>query len=354
MKTQTVDYGKSATPPAVTPPKGYTFIGWDSDYNNITASVTVKAIFILAEKYNLTILTEGTAGTITLNGEDTVSGDVYSGELGETVRLKTGEGFLYWKDNGGKIITELSNYRYTVTGHATLTAVFATESRVTATFVGPDNTILKTQLLRSGRSGVAPALPDFPGMVFSEWTKEYKTLTEDVVTRAVFVPDGTLSVSVSGGTASAETVGYGELVTVTATDENFAGWSLDGKTVISAERTFTMAVYCNVTFTALTQGTYCPVALNHDAETGVLTMVRRLEGDYTVLGSGLLYNEASNAMLLLESADGVLAHKISDSRLTRNGVFSAELSGVYVRGYVVLRNESSGAIEIVYTSVIKI
>lgn len=55
LKTQTVDYGMSATAPSTPSRKGYTFQGWDSSYYNVTANKTVKATYKI-EKYTVNFL----------------------------------------------------------------------------------------------------------------------------------------------------------------------------------------------------------------------------------------------------------------------------------------------------------
>lgn len=55
LKTQTVDYGMSATAPSTPSRKGYTFQGWDSSYYNVTANKTVKATYQI-EKYTVNFL----------------------------------------------------------------------------------------------------------------------------------------------------------------------------------------------------------------------------------------------------------------------------------------------------------
>jgi hypothetical protein len=87
-------------------------------------------------------------------------------------------------------------------------------------------------------------------------------------------------------------------------------------------------------------------------EAGNATLIRQVQGDYTVLGSGILVANALNRIISIECVDGESIVAISDSRLTRNGVLTAVVSATYVRGYVVLLNELTGEVETFYTSVI--
>ncbi|MBQ3084528.1 MAG: InlB B-repeat-containing protein [Clostridia bacterium] len=354
LKEQTVDYGKAATPPSVTPPSGYLFAGWSGVYENVTADVTVEAIFMISDRFLVTLQAEGDASAMQANGQTVAAGDSFFCSVGDSVLLQAGEGFLYWKDDSGKMLSEQPCYRYTPSRNVTVTAVYSTADRVTVTFVGHDNTILKTQVLRTGRNGIAPAIPTVSGMTFSAWTESFKPAAADVVTRAIYLPSDTmLSVTVEGGTASAASVAYGETVTVTANVENFVGWSLNGKDIISEDRVYTLAVRCDITLTALTSAAaaYAPVSLSVDAE-GNATLIRQVQGDYTVLGSGILTANALNRVIRIECIDGESVFAIGDTRLTRNGVMTVSVSATYLRGYVVLLNELTGEVETFYTSVI--
>lgn len=46
IKTETVEFGATASPPSHPSRQGYFFMGWDSDYSSITESKTIKAIWV--------------------------------------------------------------------------------------------------------------------------------------------------------------------------------------------------------------------------------------------------------------------------------------------------------------------
>ena len=50
LKTQSVEHGKAATAPQNPTRKGYTFIGWDADFSNITSNLTVTAQYTEEER----------------------------------------------------------------------------------------------------------------------------------------------------------------------------------------------------------------------------------------------------------------------------------------------------------------
>ena len=47
LKTETVEHGKSAIAPADSTRVGYTFSGWDKDFDNVTSDLTVIAQYTI-------------------------------------------------------------------------------------------------------------------------------------------------------------------------------------------------------------------------------------------------------------------------------------------------------------------
>jgi uncharacterized repeat protein (TIGR02543 family) len=55
LKKESVEYGKAATAPSAPEVTGYTFKNWDKEFNNITADLTVKAVYEI-NKYEVRFL----------------------------------------------------------------------------------------------------------------------------------------------------------------------------------------------------------------------------------------------------------------------------------------------------------
>jgi uncharacterized repeat protein (TIGR02543 family) len=79
LKTQTVNYGASATAPANPTRANYTFTGWSRGYTNVTSDITVTAVF---ERNATTGTTTGNTGNTTTGNTDTTTGN--TGATGAT------------------------------------------------------------------------------------------------------------------------------------------------------------------------------------------------------------------------------------------------------------------------------
>ncbi|MBR4565205.1 MAG: leucine-rich repeat protein [Paludibacteraceae bacterium] len=107
LKVENVEYGKNATAPSAPEVDGYTFTGWDKDFDNITGDLTVKAVYeknpdLTPQNLNAE-LTEKDGDT-----EITLSWDKVAGVPSYEVKLTVGEKELGAKNTFGKnSVTEL-------------------------------------------------------------------------------------------------------------------------------------------------------------------------------------------------------------------------------------------------------
>jgi len=72
LKSETVNYGASATAPADPTREGYTFTGWDQAFDNVTSDLTVTAQYTV-KQYTITFDTDG--GSVSTNNENPIMGD---------------------------------------------------------------------------------------------------------------------------------------------------------------------------------------------------------------------------------------------------------------------------------------
>ena len=88
LKTETVAHGEGATAPEQPTKEGYTFVGWDKEFSNITSDLTINAEWT-ANTYNVTLNTNG--GTIK-EGENVTS---YTYGIGVTLPIPTKTGYTF-------------------------------------------------------------------------------------------------------------------------------------------------------------------------------------------------------------------------------------------------------------------
>lgn len=68
LSSQEIKYGSGATSPAMQVKTGYTFVGWDSDFSNITMDLTVNAIYTI-NSYTISFNTNGGSPVETITKE---------------------------------------------------------------------------------------------------------------------------------------------------------------------------------------------------------------------------------------------------------------------------------------------
>jgi len=237
LDEQTVDYGSAATAPTTDPTRtGYTFTGWDEEFDNVTGDLTVKAQYAI-NTYTVTFVDhDGTE-----LDEQTV--DYGSTATAPTSPTRTGHTFTDWDKEFDNVTEDLE-----------VKAQYAINT-YTVTFVDHDGTELYEQTVDYGNAATAPTTdPIRTGYTFTDWDKEFDNVTGDLEVKAQYAintyivtfvdHDGTtvlLSQQVNYGSAA-----VAPITNPTRTGYSFTGWDKEFSTVtedleITAE--YTLNVY---------------------------------------------------------------------------------------------------------------
>ncbi|MFA7126596.1 MAG: InlB B-repeat-containing protein, partial [Bacilli bacterium] len=169
LKSQGVNYQGSATAPTNPTRTGYEFTGWSVDFTNITANLTVNAVYELNE---YTIIFKDFDGT-TLK-EQTVS--YGQSATAPEVPEREGYSFLEWSEDFSVI-----------TDNLTIDAMYEIYTCVVS-FVDEDDAVLKIETVSYLESATAPVDPQKPGYIFSGWDKDYTSITSTLQVKATYTP----------------------------------------------------------------------------------------------------------------------------------------------------------------------
>ncbi|RFU61105.1 InlB B-repeat-containing protein [Peribacillus glennii] len=220
LKAETIVEGSSATPPEEPSRTGYTFTGWDTDYNKVTSDLTVKA------KYEIKQF------TVVFKNED---GNVLkSGQVGYGSTItpppnpnKTGYTFTGWDKEFG-----------TITADLTVTAKFEI-NQYTVIFKDWDGTEIGAQKVEYGGSAQAPADPSKVGHTFIEWDRNFTNVATDLTVSAKYQPITYTVIfeDYNGTILSTSKVAHGSAAAATMppkrTGYTFAGWNQVFNTITS-------------------------------------------------------------------------------------------------------------------------
>ena len=214
LKTETVNYGESAI--GLTPEKeGYTFVGWDKEFNNVKSDLTVNANFSCFT-YTVTFMD----GDTVLKTETVNHGESAVGLTPE----KEGYSFVGWD----KVFDN-------VTSNLVVNAVFYTKTYTVTFYVDGEVHAVKT--VEHGKNAVAPTRPRKTGYEFVGWDISYKKVTSDLEVHAVFEKYEYVVTfyDLSGNVIKTENVKYEEAATApeVLSDEyyEFTGWDKDFSSV---------------------------------------------------------------------------------------------------------------------------
>jgi len=172
LKTETVEYGNSATAPTDPYHVGYTFTGWDKKFDNVTEDLTVTATYRINE-YTVTFLDYDDK---VLKTQTVVHGASATAPEDPT---RVGHTFTGWDK-------KFDN----VTGNLTVTATYRA-NEYTVTFLDHDGSVLYEIPYAYGATITAPKAPYRAGTLdvtytFIGWSPAFATVTGDAVYTATY------------------------------------------------------------------------------------------------------------------------------------------------------------------------
>src|SRR5690554_4493623 len=168
----------------------------------------------------------------------------YGTELHADATPLIGEGrFVGWVVDG-VLSDEGADAHFTVTSGMTLSLIIAPANEYAAVFVDSNGHVIDVDFVDDETEVTAPVeLPDKPGYTVADpaWDKPLGTIEADTFFKLQYLLDSTteFDVTVNGGEPTAYL--WNSLVTVTATNENFTAWLLDGQ-VVSFDESYSLTV----------------------------------------------------------------------------------------------------------------
>ena len=179
-EAQTVDYGTAAVAPTAPTREHFTFKQWDTDFSNVKANLTVKAVYEENAKADYTALNAAIAQAEALTEADyTVQS--WSALQTALTSAKAVDKSLYAEDQA----------TVDAATSALTSAINAlAEQTYTVTFIGKDGQELKKETVKKGESATAPEAPEIDGFTFSGWSGSFENVTADVTITAQYTEHG--------------------------------------------------------------------------------------------------------------------------------------------------------------------
>lgn len=161
-------------PPVV---EGYSFVGWDNDFDNVTEDTIVNALYEI-ERYNISFDCDGGSEVNPIN-------NVQYGDLIELeIPTKDGYRFLGWFTgetiNDGQFTSAMA-----INQDRTLYARWERDVYVVS-FIDIDGQVLKQVEVNPGEGTTAPTVPEVVGYVFTGWSSNYDEIQSNLVIQAQY------------------------------------------------------------------------------------------------------------------------------------------------------------------------
>ncbi len=407
LDVQVVKSGESALAPESPERKGYNFVGWDTEFSNVTSNLTVKAVY---EKIPTTPVPAPTTGalkvevvggtgfTIAIDGGSArPQGPSYMNSkmpIGASVTVKansaSGAEFIGWQNSvTGAVLSKDQEYTFLASGNDSIKAMFAVkiDGVQMVTFknskAGNFGRVLDSQYYASTDAISFPDAPTQVGYDFAGWSMTEAEIQsaiangEDVTVVAIWtkslVP---VEITVVGGEGSG-TYYANNAVTVTANEpdegKKFAYWTDASGNIRSynAEYTFFPSEDTTVTAVFVDEDTEIDyqILVSLDsidtttvADKNVFTYSWYCPDNYTFVKAGIVavnkdnYNEAtfvagsSDANVYDRSPSGANLKPVNTFTWTKSNVTSGQTWRAMA--YVQYR-DADGNIVTVYSDVVE-
>jgi len=148
---QTVDYGQAAVAPTAPEEKGYEFTGWDKAFDNVTEDLTVQALYEAIEFYTLTVVVEpAEGGTYMVTGLDENQQGAFFAEFVITATPNEGYEFVGWKDGDMMLDSKELSISEVLYGDRTITILFKKKTGTGVDQLPMTNDQLPIKFLREG------------------------------------------------------------------------------------------------------------------------------------------------------------------------------------------------------------
>ena len=302
LSTQTVKSGEFATAPETTTTAYKVFNGWK--VNGIAVNVeeyriTADTVFVadITYKFDVKFIADGATHDTQIvekNGKPAVPENP----------TKQNYTFVGWSLNGTNTVSVADTV---ITENTTFTAIFKI-NEYTVTFKN-GNTVLSEQQIQHGEYATAPASPTKENHTFAGWSLNGTdtvnvadtAITENTTFTAVFkINEYTVTFKDGNKQLSAQQVEHGKFASVpeppTKGGYTFAGWSVDGTTVIAVE---SYTITKDTTFIAVFKQAGKPYSLGFDT----LGYGSMSSFDYDCVGEALTGETVTFSLTLLDLSD---------------------------------------------------
>lgn len=166
IKEERVIEGKSATAPSVLEKEGYTFVGWDKEFDEVTTDLIINAIYeintytVIFKNGNEVLKTE----TVTHGGSATAP----------NVENTPDKIFTGWDKDFDNVKSDLE-----------VNALFSDITSFEVSFYDGD-TLIEKLTVEYGSDATAPNAPIKDGYIFKGWDKDFTNVTSNLTVNAIY------------------------------------------------------------------------------------------------------------------------------------------------------------------------